>query len=86
MPKNESFGSYLKELKLCKLSDIWTVYKMHNKLLTHELKIRLKYFKIRAHAIFNAPKKDTLPPPPQKHTLPAPENLSLQNFLVCTAL
>jgi hypothetical protein len=41
-PKNESFSSYLKDLKLNKFSDIWTIDKTHNKFLAHELKIRFK--------------------------------------------
>jgi hypothetical protein len=44
--KNESFSSYLKDLKLSIFSDIYTINKAHNKFLTHELKMRfnLLYF------------------------------------------
>jgi hypothetical protein len=59
--KNETFSSYLKDLKLSKFSDIWTINKTHNKLLTYQLKNT-------AQAIFNCAKKDTPP---------ALENLSL---------
>jgi hypothetical protein len=49
MPKNESFSSYLQDLKLSKFSD-WTI----------KLKMRFKlYFKFSAQAIFSAAKKDT---------------------------
>jgi hypothetical protein len=42
VPKNESFSSYLKDFKLSKFSDIWTVDKTHNKFLARELKMRFK--------------------------------------------
>jgi hypothetical protein len=48
MPKNESFSSYLKELKLRKCSDIWAINKTHNRLLAHELKNAFYAFKFRA--------------------------------------
>jgi hypothetical protein len=32
----------LKDLKLSKFSDIWTIDKTHNKFLAHELKMRFK--------------------------------------------
>ena len=41
VPKYESFSSYLKDLKLTRFSDIWTINKIH-KFLVHELKMRLK--------------------------------------------
>ena len=44
MPKNESFSSYLTDLKLSKFSDIRTSDKIHNKFLAHELKMRFKNF------------------------------------------
>ena len=40
MPKNESFSSYLKDLKLSKFSDFGPLIKTHNKFLAHELKMR----------------------------------------------
>jgi hypothetical protein len=54
VPKNESFSSYLKDLNLSKFSDIWTINKIHNKFLAHDLKRPFK-------AIFNAAKRDTPP-------------------------
>jgi hypothetical protein len=39
VPKNESFSAYLKDLKLSKFSDIWTINKTRNKFLVHELKM-----------------------------------------------
>jgi hypothetical protein len=42
VPKNESFSNYLKDLKLRKFSDIWTIDKTHNNFLTHELKMCFK--------------------------------------------
>jgi hypothetical protein len=35
--ENESFSSYLKDLKLSKFSGIWTIDKTHNNVLAHEL-------------------------------------------------
>jgi hypothetical protein len=38
--KSESFSSYLKDWKLSKFSDIWTIDKTHNQFLAHKLKMR----------------------------------------------
>jgi hypothetical protein len=38
--KTYSFSAYLKDLKLSKFSDIWTINKTHNKFLVHQLKMR----------------------------------------------
>ena len=60
MPKNESFGSYLKDLKLSTFSDIWTIDKTHNKFLAHELQMNFKLLNF-ARKLFLMLLKNTLP-------------------------
>ena len=57
VPKNESFSSYLKGLKLSKCSDIWTINTTHNTFLAHQLRMRFHLLSFLAQAIFNAAKK-----------------------------
>jgi hypothetical protein len=77
VPKNESFSSYLNDLKLSKFSDIWTIDKTHNKFLAHELKMRFKLLNF-ARKLFLMLLKKT-------HT-PALENLSLRKIFVYSTL
>jgi hypothetical protein len=51
VPKNKSFSAYLKDLKLRKFSDTWTINKTRNIFLVHELKMHFN-FKISQASYF----------------------------------
>jgi hypothetical protein len=75
--KNERFSSYLKDLKLRKCSEIWTINKTHIKFLAHELKMRFKLLNFARKLFLMLQKR---PPPP------ALENLSLRKYFVYSTL
>ena len=59
--KNGSFITILKDLKLNKFSDIWTINKTHNKFLAHKLKMRFKLLNF-ARKLFLMLLRKTTPP------------------------